>query len=110
MARFYLDTIRHPALTLPPADAIDADAWHLFVVRHPNRDAFREQLQQRGIGTDVHYPVPPHRQQAYAATLGHLSFPITEQLHREVVSLPLNTALTDAQADFVAKTINQLPA
>ncbi|MBC8151868.1 MAG: DegT/DnrJ/EryC1/StrS family aminotransferase [Bacteroidetes bacterium] len=109
LARFYLDTVRHPMLTLPPADAIDADVWHLFVVRHPNRDAFRDQLQQRGIGTDVHYPVPPHRQQAYAATLGHLSFPISEQLHREVVSLPLNTALTDAEADYIVTTINQLP-
>lgn len=109
LARFYLDTIRHPSLTLPLADAIDRDAWHLFVVRHPNRDAFRTQLQQRGIGTEVHYPVPPHQQRAYAAELGHLSFPLSEQLHREVVSLPLNPTLTDAEAEYIVNTINQLP-
>lgn len=108
LARFYLENIRHPSLLLPPADAIDTDAWHLFVVRHPDRDRFRAQLLELGIGTDVHYPVPIHRQQAYAATLGHLTFPISERLHREVVSLPLNPALTDAEADYIVTTINQL--
>ncbi len=109
LARFYLDRIWHPELVLPPADMIDADAWHLFVVRHPNRAAFRAQLQQRGIGTEVHYPVPPHQQRAYATTLGHRSYPVAERLHQEVVSLPLNPVLTDAEADYIVTTINELP-
>ncbi len=109
LARLYTETIRHPAVMLPPADALDADAWHLFVVRHPDRDWFQTELQQRGIGTDVHYPIPPHRQRAYRNSLGHLSFPISEQLHREVVSLPLNTVLTDADAEHIVRVINELP-
>lgn len=109
LARLYTKTISHPALTLPPSDTLDADAWHLFVVRHADRDGFRAELQQRGIGTDVYYPIPPHQQRAYRDSLGHLSFPISEQVHREVVSLPLNTALTDADAEYIVRVINQLP-
>ncbi len=109
LARFYSSTITHPALTLPPTDSLEADAWHLFVVRHADRDRFRAALQQQGISTDVHYPIPPHRQVAYRELLGHLSFPITEQLHREVISLPLNSTLTDAEAGYIVSVINQLP-
>ena len=105
LARRYLTGITNPAVTLPPADQIDQDAWHLFVVRHPRRDAFRAYLRERGIGTEVHYPIPPHQQRAYAP-FAHLSLRIAEQLHREVVSLPLNPALTDEEVDYVIEAIN----
>lgn len=107
LARRYLSGITNPAVTLPPADQIDQDAWHLFVVRHPRRDAFRTDLHERGISTDIHYPIPPHRQPAYASFAG-LSLPIAERIHEEVVSLPLNPALTDEEVDFIIETINVL--
>jgi dTDP-4-amino-4,6-dideoxygalactose transaminase len=106
IARRYLEGIINPAVTLPPADQIDQDVWHLFVIRHPDRNALRSFLSEKGIGTDVHYPTPPHKQQAYKH-YAQLSLPISEQLHREVVSLPLNPALTDEDVTFVIDTINQ---
>lgn len=105
LARQYLTQIRHPDVLLPPADQIGQDAWHLFVIRHPRRDDLRDWLHQHGIGTDVHYPIPPHRQRAYA-DLNTLSFPIAEQLHREVLSLPLNPAVTMAEVDQICRIIN----
>lgn len=105
MARQYLTQIKHPDILLPPADQIGQDAWHLFVIRHPRRDDLRDWLHQHGVGTDVHYPIPPHRQRAYA-DLNTLSFPIAEQLHREVLSLPLNPAVTMAEVDQICRIIN----
>jgi dTDP-4-amino-4,6-dideoxygalactose transaminase len=105
LARRYLTQIRHPAVRLPPADQIGQDAWHLFVIRHPRRDALRDWLQQHGIGTDVHYPIPPHQQRAYAE-LNTLSFPLSEQIHREVLSLPLNPAVTMTEIDQICQIIN----
>lgn len=105
IAEWYLNGLKNPDIILPPADQLAQDAWHLFVIRHPRRDDFRTYLHERGIGTDFHYPIPPHRQRAYSA-FAHLSFPIAEQLHREVVSLPLNPALTDDDVDYIIETIN----
>jgi dTDP-4-amino-4,6-dideoxygalactose transaminase len=105
LAQQYLTGITHPDLVLPPADQLDQDVWHLFVVRCSQRDALRAYLQQQGIGSDVHYPTPPHQQRAYSS-FSQLSLPITEQLHREVVSLPLNPTLTDADADYIIGRIN----
>ena len=93
-------------MTLPLTDQLEQDAWHLFVIRHPNRDALRDYLGSWGIGTEIHYPIPPHRQPAYAQ-FAPQSFPISEQLHREVLRLPLNTALTDNEIEYINDKINQ---
>ncbi|GAB3993042.1 DegT/DnrJ/EryC1/StrS family aminotransferase [Spirosoma daeguense] len=106
LARTYLDGIRHADVTLPPADQLEEDAWHLFVIRHPNREVLRSYLREKGIVTDVHYPIPPHQQQAYTS-LAHLSMPISEQLHHEVISLPLNPVITDDEVAHIIETINQ---
>lgn len=108
LARFYLGAIRHPAVMLPPADAVEADAWHLFVVRHPTRDRLLAHLASRGVGSAIHYPIPPHHQAAYAE-FRHLNLPITERIHREVLSLPLHPQLTDAEAERVAEAVNLAP-
>ena len=106
LARMYLSNLQLPALTLPPADQIEQDVWHLFVVQHARRDDLRAYLREHGVGTDVHYPVPPHHQRAYAH-MAHLSFPIAEQLHREVLSLPLNPSLTDTEVAYIIDTVNK---
>lgn len=106
LAKLYLQGIDNPDVLLPPTDQVEQDVWHLFVIRHPRRDALRLFLQERGIGTDVHYPIPPHRQRAYKE-YAHYSFPISEQLHREVVSLPLNPALIEREVSYIIDTINQ---
>lgn len=105
LARYYLTHICQPDVQLPPADQIDQDVWHLFVIRHARRDALRAWLQTHGIGTDVHYPIPPHQQRAYAS-LNTLSFPISEQLHREVLSLPLNPAVKLTEIEQICVAIN----
>jgi dTDP-4-amino-4,6-dideoxygalactose transaminase len=60
-----------------------------------------------GVHTAIHYPIAPHQQPAYAKELGHLSFPLTETIHREVVSLPLSPMLTEAQVAHVIQVVNR---
>ena len=89
-------------LVLPAPPPWAQSAWHLFVVRHPSRDHLAGRLEELGIETIVHYPVPPHRQRAYAETrLAKFSLPLSEQLHREVLSVPLHPQMTDEDADRV---------
>ena len=106
LARRYMADLCCPELILPPADTIDDDAWHLFVVRHPRRDDFRAYLHQHGIGTELHYPVPPYRQPVYAGWWPSTRFPVSEALHRELVSIPLNAYLTDSEFSVIAAVIN----
>lgn len=105
-ARRFLTEITNPALRLPDASTLDDDAWHLFVVRHRQRDLFQRMLLENGIQTQIHYPVPCHRQPALRSlNLG--DFPLTERLHDEVLSLPLNPSLTDAEVDSIIETVNR---
>jgi dTDP-4-amino-4,6-dideoxygalactose transaminase len=106
IARYYLTRLKNPAVTLPPANQIDRDVWHLFVIRHPRRDALRTYLHNRGIGSDIHYPTPPYRQRAYPE-LAQLFFPIADTLHGEVMSLPLNPILTDDEVAYIVDVINK---
>ena len=96
----YRDGIRHPHIQLPVVVHEEQHVWHLFVVRCARRDALQQHLQTHGIQSQVHYPVPPHRQPAYAA-LRFASLPLTEQLHDEVLSLPMGPTLSDAAVDRV---------
>jgi dTDP-4-amino-4,6-dideoxygalactose transaminase len=102
----YLTEINLPELILPPADRVSEDAWHLFVVRHPRRQAFIEHLFQCGLQTNIHYPVPIHKQRAFVY-MNHLNFPITEAIHEQVISLPLNPVLSDEQVSHVIRSVNQ---
>lgn len=88
----------------PPARGGEVPAHHLYIVRVPDRDAFRARLAGRGIGTDVHYPRAVHEQPAFAR-LPRRPLPVTEKAAREVVSLPLHPQLTDAEADRVIEAV-----
>jgi dTDP-4-amino-4,6-dideoxygalactose transaminase len=104
----YRRAIKNPAVRLPSVRAgEESHVWHLFVVRVPDRDAFMRCLLERDVQTSIHYPIAPHQQQAYAKELGHLSLPLSEAIHREVVSLPISPALTDIQVDHVIAAVNQ---
>jgi dTDP-4-amino-4,6-dideoxygalactose transaminase len=80
--------------------------WHVFVVRHPRRDALRAALTDAGIQTLIHYPIPPHLQGAYRE-MGLVSgaLPISEAIHREVVSLPIGPHMTDDQVGLVVGAV-----
>ena len=81
-------------LTLPDEDARDRHVYHLYVVRHPRRDAMRAWLEARGVGTAVHYPKAVHQQPAYAHLAAGLSLPETERVVQEILSLPMYVGLT----------------
>jgi dTDP-4-amino-4,6-dideoxygalactose transaminase len=106
IARRYLSEINSPELRLPPADGINMDVWHLFVVRCAERQKLVSHLEQCGVQTNVHYPLPIHKQNAFAE-LNHLQLPITEAIHREVVSLPLSPVLTHEDVTFIIDAVNQ---
>jgi dTDP-4-amino-4,6-dideoxygalactose transaminase len=100
VARRYRDGIRHAQLRLPQVAHEEGHAWHLFVLRCARRDALQRHLLAHGIHSQVHYPVPPHRQPAYPE-LHHLRLPLTERLHDEVLSLPMDPTLSDAAVQRV---------
>ncbi len=110
IAARYLSEIKNPAIRLPAAPAeADSHVWHLFVVRVPDREAFQAHLAAAGVQTQVHYPIPPHKQAAYHKGLGHLNLPLTELIHREVVSLPIGPVMTIAQVDRLVGVMNNYP-
>ena len=106
IAKRYLSEISNSKITLPPNDSVDNDAWHLFVVRTDVRTKFRSFLSEKGIESEIHYPVAPHKQLAYKEWQ-NFHLPITEKIHQEVVSLPLNTFLTETEISYIIKNINQ---
>lgn len=90
LAMRYRETLsRIPGLILPEAEDGESHVWHLYVVRHPERDAVRARLEKAGIETLVHYPVPPHLSPAYSGKFQKGDFPVAERLAKEVISLPM---------------------
>jgi dTDP-4-amino-4,6-dideoxygalactose transaminase len=107
LASYYLQHIKNPDLVLPIETPNASDVWHLFVMRHTKREQFIDRLMHAGVQATVHYPVPPHKQKAYKQ-YSHLKLPITEQIHNEVISLPLNPTLSDNDASRVVEVVNQI--
>jgi len=106
IAKFYSEGIRNSKIVLPLLDGERSHVWHVFVVRTQNRDELRQYLSDNGVGTVIHYPTPPHKQEAYTE-LNHVSLPITEQIHREVLSLPISPVQTLEQTQYVIDVINR---
>jgi dTDP-4-amino-4,6-dideoxygalactose transaminase len=123
IAGFYAKNIINPGIILPrvcqnssgsmiPGNSTDDQitgalnhVWHLYVVRCRERDRLKKYLDENGIQTLIHYPVPPHKQKAYAEYV-KLSFPVTEKIHREVLSLPISQVMTQDEAAQVVRVIN----
>ncbi|WP_207426479.1 DegT/DnrJ/EryC1/StrS aminotransferase family protein [Pedobacter sp. SYSU D00535] len=105
IASRYLTEIRNKNIALPEVKVREAHVWHLFVVRVKNRGSFQAYLENKGIQTVNHYPIPPHHQQAYKE-LSNQSFPISELLHKEVVSLPIYPTLKETEIDYLLEVIN----
>lgn len=94
VAAAYLQGLEGHGLVLPHVPEWAEPAWHLFVVRHPQRDDFQQRLTEAGVGTLIHYPIPPHRQTAYAeAGFAAGAFPIASGMADEVLSLPMGPHL-----------------
>jgi len=106
IADLYLANITNPKIILPiaPEDK-NEHVWHLFVIRCIERDVLQKYLANNGIQTVIHYPIPPHKQKAYKE-LNNLCFPTTEQIHDEVLSLPISPVLTEDEIDHIIYYIN----
>lgn len=107
IAHHYREALRSvPELTIPFVPNHADPVWHLFVIRHPHRDRLQKHLASAGINTLIHYPVPPHRQPAYAELgLGQGALPLAERLADDMLSLPIGPHLTAEQADHVVAQI-----
>jgi dTDP-4-amino-4,6-dideoxygalactose transaminase len=105
VATYYLKHIKNPVIILPEVLNEEGHVWHLFVIRTSNRDKLQNYLAENGVQTLIHYPIPPHKQEAYKV-FNELSFPITEQVHQEVLSLPISGVMTNDEIEMVVKTIN----
>jgi dTDP-4-amino-4,6-dideoxygalactose transaminase len=109
IAARYLEALRGvPGLILPQVPDWAEPVWHLFVVRHPERDRLQQKLAESGIGTLIHYPVPPHLSGAYAERgWKRGALPIAESLADTVLSLPMGPHLTENACRYVIKTVRE---
>ena len=108
IAEKYLKEIKNPLVHLPKVRENCSHVWHLFVVRVENRDKFQKYLEENGIGTVIHYPIPPHLSKAYEY-LGYKvgDYPITEEYAKTVISLPLYNGMTKEEIGYVIEKINE---
>ena len=107
IARQYSEGVQNPLITLPalPAD-IREHVFYVYPIRCPAREKLQQHLRERGIQTLIHYPIPPHRQEAFREW-NDLRFPITERIHREILSLPISPLLTDVQVERIVRALNE---
>lgn len=106
IAKIYRENIKNEKIVLPKPYKEESHVWHLFVIRTKDRDKLQEYLKIKGIQTLIHYPIPPHKQNAYKEW-NNLSFPITEKIHKEVLSLPISPVMNKEEAFYIAQILNE---
>jgi dTDP-4-amino-4,6-dideoxygalactose transaminase len=111
IAQYYVDNINNDLITLPCSKKtnimdFESHVWHVFAVRVQNRRKFDKYLSDNGIQTVIHYPVPPHKQPAYSAW-NKDSYPISEKIHEQVISLPISPVMNDNEYKQVVEVINR---
>lgn len=108
VAKAYLAGIKNPAIVLPVSHD-EAHVWHVFVIRCEQREALQKHLLEHGVQTLIHYPIPPHQQQAYKEW-NMDSYPVSEMIHQQVMSLPIGPTVTDEQIAVVINACNSFNA
>lgn len=106
IAKYYTESIKNSKIILPKTYNSDAHVYHVFAVRTENRDDFQKYLTENDIQTIIHYPTPPHKQEAYKEW-NNLSLPITEEIHKTIISIPMSPVLTKEEVDKVIDVINK---
>lgn len=112
VAEAYLKGINNPAVVLPinnsalDIQSLTSHVWHVFVIRCEQRDALQKHLADQGIQTLIHYPIPPHQQQAYKEW-NNQSYPISEQIHQQVLSLPISPTVSLRQIETIINACNK---
>lgn len=105
ISKYYRDNIKNEHIILPKAYAEEAHVWHVFAIRSESRDKLQQYLTDKGIQTLIHYPIPPHKQQAYSEW-NHESYPLSEKIHSTILSVPMSPVLTDDEVETVVKALN----
>ena len=113
IAQFYCENIKNPEIILPNLGNPSlftspfslSHVWHQFVIRNAKRDKLQKYLEENGIQTMIHYPVPPHKQKTYCE-MNNLSFPISEKIHREILSLPVSPSMFKSDIEFIVGKLN----
>lgn len=103
LAAIYINKLKNPAITIPQSDR--DSVWHIFPVLCERRDELQQYLLEHSVQTEIHYPIPPHKQKCYSKW-NSLSFPITERIHAQELSLPCNPSMTNEEANQVADLLN----
>lgn len=106
VAKYYIEKIKHPDIILPKVENWDSHVFHIFPIRCNRREELQNYLSANGIQTIIHYPIPPHKQECYKEW-NNLSFPITEQIHNEELSLPMSPVMTIREIEEVVSRINE---
>ncbi len=109
IAKRYISEIKNDKIILPTLSlhgTTESHVFHLFVIRTQNRAELQNYLLKNGIESMIHYPIPPHKQKAFSAW-NNLTFPITEKIHNEVLSLPMSPVLTMKEVDYIVAILNQ---
>ena len=104
IAAIYINNVKNPLIWIPRCDNRDC-VWHIFPVFCKHRDRLQQYLKDNGVESQIHYPVPPHKQHCYGEW-NHLSFPITEKIHAEELSLPCNQVLTCEEINYIVELLN----
>ncbi|MCA1744716.1 MAG: DegT/DnrJ/EryC1/StrS family aminotransferase [Bacteroidales bacterium] len=105
LAEVYRTSITNEAVTLPFEAGYATHVYHIYPILHPRRDALQQYLLENGVQTMIHYPVPPHQQEAFSQWAG-FSFPITEKIHQQELSLPISPVHSNDEIAYVAALIN----
>lgn len=106
IARIYTEKIKNPSIKLPKINDWDAHVFHLFPIMTEKRDLLQEYLTKKGIQSLIHYPIAPHKQLCYKSMNG-LSYPITERIHNQELSLPISPVMQLDEAKYIVDALNQ---
>lgn len=106
VAKMYLRGIKNPAIILPNVEDYNANVFHIFPIRTPRRDELRKYLEDNGVQTICHYPIPPHKQECYTEW-NNRSYPITELIAAEELSLPISQVISDDEVNEVIRLLNK---
>ncbi len=104
IATLYINKVTNPLIRIPKCGERDC-VWHIFPVLCEHRDRLQQYLKEHGVETQIHYPIPPHKQRCYS-DWNQLSFPITEQIHAQELSIPCNQVLTDEEVNYIIELLN----
>lgn len=106
IAKRFVSEINNPKIILPEYPENENEhVWHVFIIRSNNRELLQNYLTENGIQTLIHYPIPPHKQEAYKEW-NNLAFPISEKIHEEVLSLPISPVLEENEVNHIITVLN----